>query len=53
MGPGEVADLLGVTRNAVDQWLHRGVLVPRWRLKGGPLWERRDIVAWARETGRM
>jgi predicted site-specific integrase-resolvase len=53
MGPSEVAEFLGVKRGTVDQWLHRGILEPRWRLVAGPLWDKDDVIAWARSTGRL
>jgi predicted DNA-binding transcriptional regulator AlpA len=51
MGLAEVADLLGVSTQRVDQLAHREDF-PRSiaELKGGRIWRRRDIEAWAKPT---
>lgn len=54
LGPCEVADLLGVERNTVDVWSHRGILPEPWAvISGTKLWPRHEIVAWAQRTGRL
>lgn len=54
VGLQEIAELLGVTRSAVDGWRSRGVLpAPEWTVGGRPAWSRGSIERWARETGRL
>jgi predicted DNA-binding transcriptional regulator AlpA len=50
----EIAEMLGVTRQRVDQ-LHRteGFPEPAAELAIGRVWRRQDVEAWARETGRL
>jgi hypothetical protein len=55
VGTIEIAERLGVTRDAVNQWRKRGLGFPepRWAVGGRPAWEWEDVEAWARETGRQ
>lgn len=56
VGVIEIADRLGVTRAAVDQWRFRPQRLtfpqPRWTVGGRPAWDWTDIDAWntARKT---
>lgn len=59
MGPGDVAAYLGVKRNTIAQWRHRGnvrgreILPPVFAVIDGlPLWHRDEVEAWSVETGR-
>ena len=55
VGTLEIAERLGVTRDAVNQWRRRGLGFPepQWNVGGRPAWEWEDVEAWARETGRL
>lgn len=54
VGLAEIAELVGVGRNTVDQWRRRGILPdPLTTVSGNPVWARQDIEAWALESGRM
>jgi hypothetical protein len=55
VGTIEIAERLGVTRDAVNQWRRRGIGFPepRWNVGGRPAWEWEDVEAWARKTGRL
>jgi predicted site-specific integrase-resolvase len=54
LGPGEVAELLGVTPITVARWRRDGVLPePDAMLKRVAVWERDTVLLWARETGRL
>ncbi|MGH9111591.1 MAG: helix-turn-helix transcriptional regulator [Acidimicrobiales bacterium] len=49
----EIAALLGVSRQRVDQLTRTpGFPEPTASLAIGRVWERSDVEAWARETGR-
>ena len=53
-GIAEVAELLGVTTQRVDQLAHEeGFPKPIAVLAAGRIWRHADIEAWARRTGRM
>ena len=54
VGVTEVAALLGVSRQRVDQISHSDLDFPEpmTTLGRGRLWEKRSIEKWARETGR-
>ena len=60
LGAQEIADLLGVDRSAVHKWRerHPDFPAPVARLGGVSkrqaflVWNRPDIEAWARKTGR-
>jgi hypothetical protein len=54
VGLAEIAERLGVTRYAVDQWRQRDVLPePRWRVGRRPAWNWTDVRHWAISTGRL
>lgn len=55
VGIVEIAQQLGVTRDAVNQWRRRSVGFPdpRWTVGGRPAWDWDDVERWARETGRL
>lgn len=53
LGPDELAELLSVSRGAIRQWRHRGLLpAPAFELSGMPIWTLGAIRTWAAETGR-
>lgn len=54
VGTKEVAELLGVTRQRVNRIVqtHQEFPSPVGILAGGRIWNRSDIVEWARRTGR-
>jgi predicted DNA-binding transcriptional regulator AlpA len=50
----EIAVMLGVSRQRVDQLTRmEGFPEPAAELAIGRVWERADVEAWARETGRL
>ena len=57
VGPGEVADLLGVKRGTIRQWRLRGLMPePAMSFQAGsgkgtilPVWYAADIVKWHQE----
>jgi predicted DNA-binding transcriptional regulator AlpA len=50
----EIATMLGVSRQRVDQLTrNEGFPEPAAELAIGRVWERADVEAWARETGRL
>jgi predicted DNA-binding transcriptional regulator AlpA len=54
MGTAEVAKLLGVSRQRVNQLSHRDDFPePVARLAAGPVWQTVDIERWARASGRI
>lgn len=54
VGPEEIAERLGVRRDTVHKWRHRGVLPePDWIISSLPVWEWETIRAWAENTGRL
>lgn len=54
LGTGEVAKLLGVNRRTVTMWRYRGILIePDYVVSGAPAWQRKRILRWAKETGRL
>src|SRR5690606_21271027 len=54
VGLVEIAERLGVERQTVDAWRHRGVLPdPAWTVGGRPAWAWSTIEEWARHTGRL
>ncbi|MDE0778276.1 MAG: DNA-binding protein [Nocardioides sp.] len=54
MGVTEIAELLGLTRQRVHQ-LRQSEDFPRpvADISAGSIWERADVEAWARESGRI
>jgi prophage regulatory protein len=55
VGVHEIAELLGVSRQRVDE-ITRTIATfpaPIASLRGGRVWKRAEIVAWARKTGRI
>ena len=54
MGIAEIAELLGVTTQRVDQLARTdGFPKPTAELAAGRIWRRHDIEAWARAAGRL
>ena len=54
VGPAEIAERLGVAVATVYVWRHDGLLPPpRWQIFRGPVWNWRDIEAWAKSVGRL
>ena len=54
MGTSEIAELLGVTNQRVDQLARRTDFPePVAVLAAGRIWNRADVEAWARRTGRI
>ena len=53
VGVAEIAELLGVTKQAASNWRerHADFPSPTASLRSGPVWELRDIVAWAEKNG--
>ncbi len=50
----EIAEMLGVSRQRVDQLSRtEGFPAPAAELAIGRVWNREDIEAWARKTGRL
>jgi prophage regulatory protein len=52
LGPHELADLLGVSRQRIYQLTSRPTFPPGQRLAIGRVWLAHDIRAWAQATGR-
>lgn len=54
LGRREIAAILKVQVNTVDQWRQRGLFpLPRRRIGGSPVWTRADVVRWAVASGRL
>jgi predicted DNA-binding transcriptional regulator AlpA len=54
VGVAEIADLLGVSRQRVDQLAERDDFPnPAAVLAAGRIWKRADIEAWGRKAGRL
>jgi len=54
VGQTEIAEMLGVKRQTVRMWNHRGMLPePHQVLAAGPIWRAETIVTWAKQTGRL
>ena len=54
VGVQEIAELLGVTRQRVDQLSRsEGFPEPEGELASGRIWRREVVEEWARETGRL
>lgn len=54
VGAKEIADLLGITRQRVNKIAETHSDFPRavGRVAAGRVWSRKDVVDWARNTGR-
>ena len=53
MGAAEVGAMLGVSKQRVQQLVNQPVFpVPYESLAMGKVWLTRDVLKWARETGR-
>jgi hypothetical protein len=53
VGLTEIGEMLGVSREGADRLaLESDFPPPIGLLRAGPIWERDDVVAWARLTGR-
>lgn len=54
VSPKEVAELFGVKRSTVYMWRYYDILPePEQVAARVPLWKERDIIRWAKKTGRM
>lgn len=54
VGSDDIAQRLGVQRDTVKMWRHRGLLPePKWLVSGRPCWNWPDIAKWAAATGRL
>lgn len=55
IGAQEIADLLDVQDRTVHQWIRRGLMPPpKWQtVNGSRAWDRRDVLKWAGQTGRL
>lgn len=53
-GAAEISEVLGADSNTINQWKRRYADFPTQVvvLSGRPLWDIREIIAWARRTGR-
>ena len=54
-GPAEIAEALGVHPNTINQWKvrHADFPQPVRVLRLGSIWDLREVVAWAKRTGRL
>ena len=54
VGAKEIAHLAGVALGTVAEWRlrHKDFPAPRWTVRGGPAWQRWQVVAWLVRTGR-
>jgi predicted DNA-binding transcriptional regulator AlpA len=54
VGVREIGRMLGVSKQRADQLTHKGDFPePAAALATGRVWERADVEAWARKTGRL
>lgn len=55
VGLTEIAQILGLSRQRVDQLLRSDEAFPQpvANLTAGRIWERADVEAWGRATGRL
>lgn len=55
VGPAEIGELLSVDSNTVNVWKnrHADFPAPVRRLRSGDIWDKREVIAWARATGRL
>ncbi|MGV9661392.1 hypothetical protein ACWDR5_31165 [Streptomyces koyangensis] len=53
-GAAEISDVLAADSNTINQWKRRypDFPTPVVVLSGRPLWDIREIMSWARRTGR-
>jgi hypothetical protein len=53
-GPAEIAELLDIEPNTVNVWKTRypDFPSPVRVLRKGPVWDIREVEAWAKQTGR-
>ena len=53
VGASEVAEMLGVSKQTLINWRNRDSTFPEpvADLKSGPVWQRDEIVAWAKAAG--
>jgi hypothetical protein len=54
VGPAEIASILNIEANTINAWKkrHPDFPVPVRRLKTGDVWDDREVLAWAKKTGR-
>lgn len=54
-GPAEIAERLGTKPNTINQWKvrHSDFPTPVRKLRHGEIWDMREVVAWATQTGRL
>jgi len=54
-GPAEIAELLGIKPNTINQWKvrHSDFPIPVRKLRSGEIWDIREVHAWAVRTGRL
>jgi len=54
VGAAEIADMLGVSRQRVQQLINRDDFPrPEVTLAMGKVWRRADVIAWAKAAGRL
>ena len=54
VGSAEIGQMLGVSRQRVQQLIHRSDFpAPEVALHMGKVWKRADVEAWARGHGRL
>jgi prophage regulatory protein len=54
LGVKEIGQLLGVSRQRADQLTKtEGFPLPEAEISAGRIWNRQDVEAWARQTGRL
>lgn len=53
VGVVDIAERMGVKQDTVSQWQFRKLLPPpKWYVSRLPAWDWKDIVKWAKESGR-
>lgn len=55
VGAAEISSLLGVAAEEVNAWKdrHAEFPTPVSCLRSGDIWDRREVITWARATGRL
>ena len=54
VGRGEIADMLGISRQRVHELTQRKDFPePVGQIGGRGVWRKKDVEAWARQTGRL